>query len=995
MVPKTELIHKSFMRRLLLTITLIAVVVSCSPIKPNKNNGRFQQTDGGVIVGEMSASQRKAAEDLTRKSAGDAEVFVKNGVVRSVLTDASESFGLNAEQTISNYFSENAALYQITDFNKSFVLKDHYQLEDGSQVFSYQQIQDGIPVYLANIRVSLDETGVVSLVNSNYLPQANLFKSSTPKMDSIAAREAFSKTGYQVLEGMEPELVIFTPLMINKTGKPFLAWHAKVTGDGFYGSVLIKDSNKSVVTTSTDIQTLDHEIRSFNGKVIPDTDLDSFKAFESYDLLPESEENGRASHLHQYLRIIKAYYADEFNYTNIEKAQSKIRVAIDLKLTKNDGTLHDAFAVNLVDNHENKYGIIGFSLESYEKPIDTIAHEFQHIVTNDFVTLLHGKDYPEPSALSEAISDFFGAVLDYDGNPWQIHGGTSLVRDIENAGTGNFLVRIPAHMDDYRKPSFWNKSIDGYSYGFGHHNSTIISHALYLLTEGGVGKGKDKILVSGIGINNSAQIVFHSLNRLEDNAGFGEARNTMVETCENLAKRGKLHFDNCNQVKNAFAAVGIGDPAKQSLVGPVPNEPVKTEFDKIPIYSLGIDDYFFLTFNKKLWYSRESTFAPGHFSLVLEQDPKCLVSSYSIADGPGISTRTESREFFGEFYRIVTFTNGGKDFMELIHRGRFEEFDAKGHVAMTLELGKNPVLCREYFWDVIELSQKDNFGLGNDKESNLEPVDMGDGFTLFVDPNVWAWEADQSPLANVRLYSKLYSECQMNTMIGIVNHDLYVEEVQKFRIADTTFNQVIRRNKSNNLISASTFSFTYMNRGEIVNVIAGQNEDSNKCIQLAIDVLRDSESKGFGLQLREVVSEISSIKLPQITFGKQPYLSYEINVWDVYTWSHGNIDLVAVNIPDCRIETGWSACNPHANKHNFITSTQTFLGTEYQVEICTQKASGDRVGKIYTIKLDGGEWAIVAHGFFYDIQEERPLSDACIQAADHVIELSAQNGFNK
>ena len=56
---------------------------------------------------------------------------------------------------------------------------------------------------------------------------------------------------------------------------------------------------------------------------------------------------------------------------------------------------------------------------------------------------------------------------------------------------------------------------------------------------------------------------------------------------------------------------------------------------------------------------------------------------------------------------------------------------------MALYLGEDPDLCRQFFWDVIELSQKDNFGLGNDKESSLEPVDMGDGFTLFVDSQLW------------------------------------------------------------------------------------------------------------------------------------------------------------------------------------------------------------------------------------------------------------------
>lgn len=738
MFRKTQLFHKNLLRRIVLLLTLMVVLVSCLPKKTNTVNENYNEVEGGLVIGEMSVSQRKAAEDLTQKSEGNAEVFVENGVVHSVLTDTGETSSLNAEQTISKFFSDNAKLYLIDDFNSSFVLQDDFQYEDGSQVFSYRQVHDGVPVYLADIRVSLNEAGVVSLVNSNYLPQANLFESTTPKMDSGTAKGAFSKLGYEVLEGSEPELVIFSPHTISKIGMPFLAWHAKASGEGFYGSVLLKDSDGSLVTSSTDIQTIDHEIRSFNGLVILDTNLDAFNEYDTHDLLPESEENGRASHLHQYMNKIKAYYADNFNVKNFKKTQSKILVAVDLRLTQADGTLHDAYTIQLGDDHKNKWGIIGFSNESYERPIDTLAHEFQHVVTNDFVTLPHGKDSPESSALGEALSDFFAAVLDYEGNPWQINNGNDIVRDIENAGQGNVLIRKPAHMDDFLKPSFWNKSVGGYSYGFGHRNSTIISHALYLLTEGGVGKGKDKIPVSGIGINNSAQIVFYAISKLENNAKFYEAREAMVDSCNNLAKRGKVHVDHCNQVKNAFAAVGIGSPAKQSLVGPVPNEPVNKTFRKSPILkwqSYPDVEYFYLTYDSSLWDQTEEVYKSSvNYYLKLNQDPTCQIGSYVIADGGDINVKASKSDFYGESYFIITVSSKGKDSLETV---RLEELDYTKGVEMALYLGEDPDLCRQFFWDVIELSQKDNFGLGNDKESSLEPVDMGDGFTLFVDSQLW------------------------------------------------------------------------------------------------------------------------------------------------------------------------------------------------------------------------------------------------------------------
>lgn len=540
----------------------MVVLVSCLPKKTDTVNENHNEVEGGLVIGKMSVSQRAAAEDLTQKSEGNAEVFVENGVVHSVLTDAGGTSSLNEEQTISKFFSDNAKLYLIDDFNSSFVLKDNFQNEDGSQVFSYQQVHDGVPVYLANIRVSLNEAGAVSLVNSNYLPRANLFKSTTPKMDLIAAREAFSKKGYDVLESSKPELVIFSPSMINETGMPFLAWHAKAAGEDLFGSVLINDSDGSLVSTSTDIKTFNFEIRDFGSKVREPVDNFVVETFEQQRSLNGNNlgDRQRVKHLQEYLNKIQDYYSTKFNYQKFNKIDSFVRIGVNFKLKGENGII-GPFTTRFDSTSGKDQRIIAFDEEANERPIDVLAHEFQHIVTSDFVKLENNINHPESSALDEALSDFFAAVMDYDGDPWIMGSSNDVIRDIQDPSGGKSKRAQPKHNRAFYVPQ---KGESGYGYGNGHHNSTIISHAFYLLTEGGQGSGtiSEKINVLGIGIDKTAQVVFHSLSKLNTNATFAQARNAMIESCNALAFKNIVTFTDCNQVRNAFAAVGIGRPER-------------------------------------------------------------------------------------------------------------------------------------------------------------------------------------------------------------------------------------------------------------------------------------------------------------------------------------------------------------------------------------------------------------------------------------------------
>lgn len=445
--------------------------------------------------------------------------------------------------------------------------------------------------------------------------------------------------------------------------------------------------------------------------------------------------------------------------------------------------------------------------------------------------------------------------------------------------------------------------------------------------------------------------------------------------------------------------IGAIAPDAKIVVGET--NKVLAEYARMPIHRSGsyFDDeekYFYLTYSTALWDQVEYNYgSEPYYRLVLKQEPSCFISGFSAADGGDISLRSSEVEFYGETYSILTYSNSndGQELFELITRGKPNEYNEKGRVQMSLDFNKMPHTCREFFWDVIELSQKDNFGLGSVVGEGSSSVDMGGGFTLFYNPDLW--KIDDSPFPS--LINRANEKCVIRYFFGHgMDPEIYDVVQTDFKIGKTNVNNVKWILKENGYLSLEGYYFHFMNRNQEIQVYAGADENSDSCSEAVLDVLTVSEAKDFGLSSSENLPPISKLKLaPMILGGRNLFLTYETNVWDVFTWSPGSDELFTRDVPNCRLETFWSACNPHDNKHDFEISYEQFAGEEIKVKKCTQRDTGNRVGKVYTIKLDGGTWTIVAHGYSYDTNEELPLSDACIQAADRVIELSVQNGFNE
>ena len=564
--PRKYSKNKGFLKQILIILTLL-VLTSCSifsslirSANPPANLLIEVPEDTLLIKGEMSVSQYQAAKNLAIKAPAETEIFAREGVINSVITGLPALTDQSFEERVESYFENNSELYQISQFDQNFQQVNQFDQPNGILIKQYQQVYNDIPVYQSDIRVAFDDQGSITLVNSNYTPDAFLPDSISPKMDSITARAAFEALNFYLPQGVMPTLVIYSPIMVGQQIPAYLAWVCVASWDEDYGEVIIKDADGSLISTSTYITTFSYEIRDYQNEELNEEDFDTYptiKKINSKPLLAASTPGNypdidQVDHLIEYYSKVVDYYQTNFSYSEFNDMDSKLTILVNLSIEGNNffdkGSPFSVYSVEY-----DIPPVIAYTDPASEKGIDVFAHEFQHLVTKDFVILESNYPNPQASALKEALSDFFAAVADPSKERWQITLRGKTIRDMQDPVNGT-KETYPDHFEKFIYPKPNKEGED--SYGNGHLNATIYSHALYLLSEGGEKSG---IKVFGIGIENAAMIVFRSLPLLQTNAKFIEARNAMLISCSAL----EFSENYCNQVRNAFAAVGIGNSAHE------------------------------------------------------------------------------------------------------------------------------------------------------------------------------------------------------------------------------------------------------------------------------------------------------------------------------------------------------------------------------------------------------------------------------------------------
>ncbi|TND07528.1 MAG: peptidase M4, thermolysin [Bacteroidetes bacterium] len=186
--------------------------------------------------------------------------------------------------------------------------------------------------------------------------------------------------------------------------------------------------------------------------------------------------------------------------------------------------------------------------------IDVCGHEFTHGVTENTA----GLDYQDESgALNESFSDMFGTSIEFYSKPltanFQI--GEEIV---VNQGSALRSMSNPNQFGDpdcYNGTNWYTGTADN---GGVHTNSGVQNFWFYLLCQGGSGTNDlgDSYSVTGLGINNAAQIAFRNLTvYLISTSQYADARTYAIQSAQDI-------FGACSPevvaTANAWYACGVG-----------------------------------------------------------------------------------------------------------------------------------------------------------------------------------------------------------------------------------------------------------------------------------------------------------------------------------------------------------------------------------------------------------------------------------------------------
>ena len=221
--------------------------------------------------------------------------------------------------------------------------------------------------------------------------------------------------------------------------------------------------------------------------------------------------------------------------------------------------------------------------------MNILAHEVGHTYHSTHVDFIY---QDESGAIAEHIADMIGHFAGcWTGEDCDWMHGEHAVSAGAITGCGRDLA------DPFRcnQPDHFNNGL-GHEYfltiadhGGVHTNSGILNKAGYLMAEGGVHPpGVDAVRVTGLGEDKVRALYHASIFDLPENPTFADFADHLQDACELLASGGLPDFpdhdleqEDCCQVRNAFAAVGIGRP-DLDCDGATDVDVADDDFDGIP-----------------------------------------------------------------------------------------------------------------------------------------------------------------------------------------------------------------------------------------------------------------------------------------------------------------------------------------------------------------------------------------------------------------------------
>jgi hypothetical protein len=504
--------------------------------------------DEPVARDQSLADQKQTAglALLKQRSTKPATLRVQRGALNFA------EFDLNIPQTIGNDGLARAQWFLDT-YRDSLRLADPAtQLQllrrspDGQHLF-FRQRHNNIPVFPATLGVHLDGSHVRGLGGS-YVPE--ITTPATPRLTSAQAeRLAAAQLGdgsvrlgdgsVRLGDGsVRPGIVGDTQLRYLNLGllgyddsNTYLTWLVHLSGpDGRVDLFIDAFDGTLRFTQSHVMDDLDLDIETGNH----DTSISCWLLTTSDDQWfdEDGKVSGASPDAEGYstfnnAKTVYNYWNNRFGHDSYDDDGEDVEMYIHVGQNWNNA------------HYDSGCDIFEFG-DGYPV-LDVVGHEYTHGVTHNFADLIYQN---QSGALNESFSDIFGYFV--DSGDWlmgeDLPGGA--LRDLSNP---------PAFGQPDRMADFLNTSNDD---GGVHTNSGIQNKAAFLIINGGTHNG---FTVQGIGKTKAERLFYNMLTyRLWSSAQFIDARNAAVAESNWQFALGNFSLNDGCQVKNAYAAVGLG-----------------------------------------------------------------------------------------------------------------------------------------------------------------------------------------------------------------------------------------------------------------------------------------------------------------------------------------------------------------------------------------------------------------------------------------------------
>ncbi len=500
---------------------------------------------------KLSAKQKQMIEKLKGIDSDNDFFWDENsGAAKFIKGRLSEPSNDEPEKIAKAFLQDNSELLDIQENLTESLEVSH--IEKDKQGFShvyFAQSLSGIPVFEGSTQVHINPDGEVIAYKDYRL--AALDVALEPRITEKEAFEVVLKDCQKEVEAIKQSKVRLM-LFRGSEKKKHLAWEIEWIGeDDLAASLHIVDAHSgSILLKHTRMRGV---VSRLTYSAENTTDLKARLMVQD----DQSTTDNVALAAHKNAKEVYDYFYGTFGRDSYDGQGADLVSTVHYKKNYNNAYWTDWYKQMVYGDGD------GYRFDPLALALDVVGHELTHAVTSRTARFIYAE---EAGALDESFADFFGVMVTNKGEitDWKMGEGVytpfksgDALRDLSDPAQ----YGQPDHMNDFmalepgEQPDS-NKNDNGYV----HSNSGISNKAAYLAVAGGTHHG---INVEGIGREKAEQIYYLALTSYLSSAT--ESRWTFMQARYALLNATRqLYGDNGSEyaaVKNAWAAVGIGEPA--------------------------------------------------------------------------------------------------------------------------------------------------------------------------------------------------------------------------------------------------------------------------------------------------------------------------------------------------------------------------------------------------------------------------------------------------